>query len=1209
MTRIFTPTQLSLYSNSKIAAWWEELEQRGLFEDKLPKSTALEIRLQEEGDKHEKQLLEFFIQKGKSVANIQEQVEGNQKLRITKTVECMKKGFDVIYQASFKNLEMRGIADFLYKVPLKSDLGDWSYQPIECKLSSKTKTTFLIQSCCYCDLLKDIQGIKPKNFRLYLGGGKRFANNDFQLSNYWSWYKKLKSNYKFFIDEFSSEEEPDLSPGKHGKWNSFIEETLKKKKDLSLVAGMNKFTREILIKNHINTIDDFASTKNISNIVKEGDPKVIINLQKQAQAQLKPKNKNNTPYYEWKKIDLKKKPKPLPEPNVGDLWFDMESINNPITGKKLEYLFGVSFRDEEGNIFDQEGEINFKSWWAHDKTIQEPKAFEDWVNWVEERRSKEKYKDLHIYHYGHYEIAAMRQLKQEHNICEDIIDEWLSSGILVDLYPIVKGAMYLGEEGYSIKNVEKIYPEKYDFKREGDVANAVDSIVEYQIWKDSGESEDVSKSKKLKKIEDYNKKDCFSTYVLHNFLLDEKENDPSININVGRKIIEKTEKKKDELSIISNNFLEKIKYLKGRKIEKDELKQIKTFLDIDLQSHMTLSHLLKFHKKESNILWWAYFDRKNANSISELKDDPEVIINSNFKSKEYLKSAKTGAYFHKYIFKKLKEPTLQTEFNKRGRLTMEVFESELRLEVTALDIENGEIILKYPDSKNKKWQQEKKEELEKKYKIELEKILEKESIDLTGLPETCTFFRVPDDPSLSLRKNLQKQAEDWLKDPKAIPNSLKNLLSKKGDDKIVKLNNLIESPGVDIATSIADFFKSNHSQILGIQGPPGTGKSTITANCVSKLASYGFKIAISSNSHSVINNLLKKIQKILSNQENEVKIFKSENRKEPNEELEKKSINTIQTKKVADVISDGCIIGGTVWALCLEELKDRFDLLVIDEAGQMSLANLMIMSGCAKSILLVGDQQQLSHVSEALHDSDAGLSSLEYWLSMKKVIPNNLGVFLNKSWRMHPRITSIVSDLFYEGKLKGYENNEVNKIYWRENFISEKKKQIPENGVHFEVIKHKNNSQESEEETEVIAKIIDKLHGSKFEYFSDGKLEKGIIKSEEIIIIAPYNRQVQRLRKKLGKKAEISTVDKFQGREAAVAIFSLTSSTGNDAPRGLNFLLEPNRLNVAISRAKCLSIIVGSEDLLSSSVNSIEDAKLLNNICMINSQNEKNLLM
>ena len=1205
MTRIFSPTQLSLYSNSKIAAWWEELEQRGLFDQKLPKATELEMRLQEEGDKHEEQLLELFKKERKSVANIKTLVEGNSKLSISKTIECMKEGFDVIYQASFKTNEMKGIADFLYKVPLKSNLGDWSYQPIECKLSSKTKTTFLIQSCCYCDLLKNIQGIKPKFFSLYLGGGNGFTDNDFKLSNYWSWYKRLKSNYKVFIDEFSSEEEPDLSPGKHGKWTSFIEERLKKRRDLSLVAGMNKFTRERLIKNNINTIDIFASMKDILNTVKGGDSEVIINLQKQAQAQLKPKNKNNTPYYEWKKIDLKKKPKPLPEPNEGDLWFDMESINNPITGKKLEYLFGVSYRDEEGKIFDRKGEINFKSWWAHDKEIQEPKAFEDWVNWVEERRSKEKYKNLHIYHYGHYEKAAMRQLKQEHNICEDIIDEWLNSGILVDLYPIVKGAMYLGEEGYSIKNVEKIYPEKYQFKREGDVANAVDSIVEYQIWKDSGESEDVSKSKKLKKIEDYNKKDCFSTYVLHKFLLDEKKSDPSININIGRKIIEKTEKKKDELSIISNTFLEKIKHLQDRKIEKNQLKKIKTFLDMNLQSHFTLSHLLRFHKKESNILWWAYFDRKNANSISELEDDSEVIINSKFKSKEYMKSEKTGAFFHKYIFKKLKEPTLQTEFNKRGRISMEVFETELRLEVTKLNIEKGEIILKYPDSKKNKWQQEKKEELEKKYKIELEKILEKQSVDLSGLPENCTFFRVPDDPSISLRKNLQKQAEHWLKDPQSIPNSLKNLLNKKGDDKIINLNNLIASEGNDIANSIANFFKSNHNQVLGIQGPPGTGKSTITANCVSKLSSFGFKVAISSNSHSVINNLLIKISKILIKPENGVKIFKSENSKEPNEKLVNQSIDTIQTKKVADLISEGCIVGGTVWALCLEELKEKFDLLVIDEAGQMSLANLMIMSGCAKSILLVGDQQQLSHVSEALHDYDAGLSSLEYWLSMKKVIPNNLGIFLNKSWRMHPRITSIVSDLFYEGQLKGDDNNKVNKIYWRENYISRNKKHIPENGVHFEVIKHKNNSQESKEETEVIAKIIDKLHGSKFEYFSDGQIEKGIITSDEIIVIAPYNSQVQRLRKELGKKAEISTVDKFQGREAAIAIFSLTSSSGNDAPRGLNFLLEPNRLNVAISRAKCLSIIVGSEYLLSSSVNSIDDAKLLNNICKINSENRK----
>ena len=171
-------------------------------------------------------------------------------------------------------------------------------------------------------------------------------------------------------------------------------------------------------------------------------------------------------------------------------------------------------------------------------------------------------------------------------------------------------------------------------------------------------------------------------------------------------------------------------------------------------------------------------------------------------------------------------------------------------------------------------------------------------------------------------------------------------------------------------------------------------------------------------------------------------------------------------------------------------------------------------------------------------------------------------------------------------------------------FKSNTGKIIPNNGVHFEMVSHEGNSQESQTEIDKIKEIIDSLTNSEFQYLSDGKIKKGKITKKEIIVIAPYNKQVQKLQDCLNEKAKISTVDKFQGREAAVAIFSLTSSSGNDAPRGLNFLLETNRLNVAISRAKCLSIIVGSKSLLSSSVNSINEAQLINNICKIKSNNE-----
>ena len=201
---------------------------------------------------------------------------------------------------------------------------------------------------------------------------------------------------------------------------------------------------------------------------------------------------------------------------------------------------------------------------------------------------------------------------------------------------------------------------------------------------------------------------------------------------------------------------------------------------------------------------------------------------------------------------------------------------------------------------------------------------------------------------------------------------------------------------------------------------------------------------------------------------------------------------------------------------------------------------------------------------------------------------------------LHPKITEIVSDLFYEGKLDGSKENEVNKISWKNSFKSYNGKTIPNNGVHFEMVSHEGNSQESQIEIQKIKEIIEYLTNSEFQYLSDGKIKQGKITRNEIIVIAPYNKQVQKLQDCLNEKAKISTVDKFQGREAADAIFSLTSSTGNDAPRGLNFLLETNMLNVAISRAKCLSIIVGSKSLLSSSVNSINEAQLINNICKIN---------
>ncbi len=1195
MTRIFTPTQLSLFSISRLAAWWEELEKNGMFNLDFPEPTELENRLREEGENHEKILLSKFKEEGKSIVDV-DKISTNKKEKYLKTIESMQKGKDIIYQGALQNESIKGNADFLYKINEESNLGNWSYEPIECKLSSKTKTTFLIQSCCYCDLLENILGKKPNLFYLYLGGGSELKDHIYKFSDFEFWYYQLKKQYLQFINDFNPNKKPDLIPGNHGKWTTFIENELRKRRDLTLVAGMTQYQRNRLHEQNIINIDEYAKA-DLSKILKN-DQDPLKNLQKQAQAQVHPKNDDGSPFYEWRNIKKNEKIKSLPLPNDGDVWFDMESCNNAVTGDKLEYLFGVSYKDNND-------ELSFKSWWAHNRK-EEEKAFKDWIKWIEHRKSIEKYKDMQIYHYGHYEKAAMRQLQEKYGGADEIT-EWLRSGLLVDLLPIVKSSMYLGEEGYSIKNVEKIYPkeytQKYKFKREADVSNAVESIIEYELWQESGEKIkiDGKLNPKLKKIEEYNEIDCISTFILHKFILDSKSKNPKIRVNIIEKYIEEeSEKKKDELSAISNKFLEKINIKNESDLLDKDLEE-PTIMGIKIRSQMVLSNLLKFHKKESNTLWWAYFDRRDVNDSVELENDPEAIYNANFKKSEFSlnkKQQKTNTKLYEYQFDPIEDSKLETEFKKRQKLKIEIFETNIALEVSDIKIKSGKIIFKCSHSKYEKYifnrDKNKHKGISKKFT--------KEEIDHSVFPKNCSFIRYPEDLSTSLRNNLQKQAEQWIDNPNLIPLSLKNILDKEPNQKIINLNQLIEKDTKNISIHIAEFINSQKSTVLAIQGPPGTGKTTVTANCIYKMASYGLKIAISSNSHSVINNLLIKVKESCDSNNFETNVLKIENRSEPDKDLKKKSISTIPTKKISEYITDLSVVGGTVWGLCGEELSNKFDVLVIEEAGQMSLANLMVIARCSKSILLVGDQQQLSQPLQAKHSWGADLSSLEYWLSKQKVVPNDQGVFLTKSWRMHPNITSIVSKLFYEGKLNGFERNRENNIFWAKDFISSNGNPIPINGVHFEVVSHSGNSQESQIEIKKIQEIIEYLSNSEFQYLSDGKMKKGKITKKEIIVIAPYNKQVQKLQDCLGDKANISTVDKFQGREAAVAIYSLTSSSSNDAPRGLNFLLESNRLNVAISRAKCLSIIVGSKNLLSSSVNSINDAQLINNICLINSQ-------
>jgi len=195
---------------------------------------------------------------------------------------------------------------------------------------------------------------------------------------------------------------------------------------------------------------------------------------------------------------------------------------------------------------------------------------------------------------------------------------------------------------------------------------------------------------------------------------------------------------------------------------------------------------------------------------------------------------------------------------------------------------------------------------------------------------------------------------------------------------------------------------------------------------------------------------------------------------------------------------------------------------------------------------------------------------------------------------MEPSITAVVSELFYDGRLEASRGNAANAIQWGRPFLSASGgKALPERGLVFEPVHHSGCSVTSEAEIERIEQIVAALLGGSYCHARGN----GRLSEEEILVIAPYNVQVNRLRQRLEGKARVGTVDKFQGQEAPVAILSLTASSGEDAPRGLGFLLSPNRLNVAISRAQCLSIVVGSPALASGLANTIEEAEQIDRLC------------
>jgi predicted RecB family nuclease len=380
----------------------------------------------------------------------------------------------------------------------------------------------------------------------------------------------------------------------------------------------------------------------------------------------------------------------------------------------------------------------------------------------------------------------------------------------------------------------------------------------------------------------------------------------------------------------------------------------------------------------------------------------------------------------------------------------------------------------------------------------------------------------------------------------------------------------------------------DHSYLF-MQGPPGSGKTYNGARLAVHLLSKGKRIGIAAQSHKAIHNLLAEIEQVARK---EGVSFRGLKKSTDNPDSEYEGDFITSEPKVSEIAGAGPEVGllaGTAWLFARSEFDGTLDYLMVDEAGQIALADAVAVGTAARNLILLGDPLQLAQVSQGVHPEGSEASVLEHLLDTAPTIPEDRGVFLERSFRMHPDVCGFISEIVYAGRLHADET-------------AARRTTAFGTGIRFVAVEHQGNSSASDEEVACIGRLIAEMRGGSFTE-KDGTVRP--LREEDFLVVAPYNAQVRRLRAGLPRGVRVGTVDKFQGQQAPIVFFSMATSSGEDVPRNLSFLFSRNRLNVAISRAQCLAYLVCSPRLLDARCDTIEEMQLVNALCRLVEYAEK----
>jgi predicted RecB family nuclease len=1036
--------------------------------------------LQKQGDAHEAAYLDKLKSEGKVVLEIP---RGDLIADVKATRDAMAQGAEVIFQGALLSGNWGGWSDFLLRVNNPSTTQGFSYEVADTKLKRRPHPKHVLQLVLYSDLLTEAQGVAPEFAHVELGNGKRAT---LRLADYAHYARAARGRLEAFVAEPQPTRPVPCSDCGLCRWADHCESVWWAEDSLFNVANISRGQVKKLEAAGINTMATLAELDRPMRGVAEGTRARLM-----TQARLQHARKTVAPSFELRAPEPGKGFNLLPEPQPGDLFYDIEG--DPHYEGGLEYLHGVWCDGQ------------FHAFWAHDHAA-EANALEALLDFF--RARLEAFPNARIYHYAAYEITALRRLTTKYGIGEAFRDRLLRERRFVDLFAVVRGGLIGSERNYSIKSMEAFYGRV----REGEVKTAGGSVVAYERWRETGEQQI------LDEIEDYNRIDCISTEELRDWLVSIRHLGPwpILAPDAGPTEVEE------------DGGVQALRAtLAASGLPEDRQKM--------------LFNLGLFHKREAKPAWWAIFDSLGKEE-EDLIDDLDAL--GGLRAVGPCEPVAQSVRRH-YAF-----PAQETKLRAGQRPNVPTPEGFTSVSLETVDRQAGRLTLKI------------------------------KAANASVLADRLTLH-----PPAPLKADVIAQAvRDVIADQCGSRRyrAVDDLLSRAPPRLATGPLRLVSDP---VAGTIAAVGAMDNT-VLPIQGPPGTGKTHVTARAILSLVRQGARVGVTSNSHEAIRNVLMGCLSALEEDDPDLTLDMV-HKLGAGEDSYPCDCPVRRTTDNAEAAGGQDVVGATAWFFSRDENVQAFDWLFVDEAGQVGLVNMVAMGRSARNIVLVGDPCQLPQVIQGAHPEPANLSCLDWMLGEHTTVPSDRGIFLPVSRRMHPEVCRFISDQVYEGRLTSHPDTARQAVSGTP---------FPEAGVYWVPVPHEGNAQIAAEEVEAISAAVTELLKSTWTE-KDGNTRQ--LRASDIIVVAPYNAQMNALRDALPDTIRVGTVDKFQGQEAPICLVSMTASSAEETARGMEFLFSLNRINVAVSRAKGLALVFGSPRLREAKCETVEQMRLVNTLCVL----------